>query len=196
MVPKWYRDWFMSHLTKFGVVNADNVAMFGTWWSSFTSWNVTSKELYAATETIHKRPKHPAKVSDHYQEIRQIIAADRDAELKRTETDYDSDRGTCTDCGNAGFVAVPHPRFCDAMEWRPTHKNEHGDSIYATAAVLCKCVVGRRMIAAQAQIDSGETRSKRSMTLEHYEQCVNSSWKNQIEERREQIRSHLRKKKS
>ena len=179
MLPDWYSAWVRSHLVRFGMVNPDNVAMFGSWWTPFAARNVTGQELAMATETIHNRNTHPSKASDHYLEIKLVIATARDSAVKRIETNYAPDRGVCSDCGETGYIAVPHPRFCNAVEWSPSHHNFAGDPVYATAAVICRCWKGRKFAAAQEnEILNGA--KKQTMTIGEYEDQVNGDWRRQM----------------
>lgn len=184
MLPDWYSDWVRKHLVRFGLVSADNVAMFGSWWPSFAARNLTAAELSRATDAIHNRNQHPTKASDHYLEIKIVISSARDAEMKRSEQSDEPDRGVCSDCGETGYIAVPHPKFCNAMEWRPVRHNWAGDPVYATAAVICRCWKGRKFATAQ-EADVLNGGRKQTLTIGEYEEQVNGDWRRQVLERSE-----------
>lgn len=179
--PAWYREWSEYHLLQFGIRNAESQFAFATWWKSFSAMGFTAHELSNATEAVRIGPKC-IRVDDHYHAIKSAILAARSeavalGEKRRRESD---DRGRCQDCCDSGFVSVPHPRFCDATEWRPERFNRFNEPIYATCGVLCKCEIGRRMIAAQQQRAMDDAKTKTSMTLSQYEDRVNGNWREQM----------------
>lgn len=182
-IPKWYDEWRAIHCTTFSCYRADVLETLATWYPAFAAMGFTSDELHRATRTMLGSPA-PTRFADHYQALKIAVANERtDAERRKKQADYQSGdtRGICVHCGDSGMMPVPHPNFCDALEWRPVRYSEQGNPVYATACVLCNCQRGR--IAAARQNSEGSESKMKCMTIEAYEQTVNGNWREQLADR-------------
>lgn len=189
MLPEWYSSWIRLHLVQFAIVTADNVATFGSWWQSFSALGFTPDELNRATRHVRNLPEEtaPTRVGDHYHAVKLAVVNERDRNRQKA-VNYDDSRGLCADCGDTGFISVPHPRFCDAVGWRPDRHNVHGDPIYTTCAVICRCWKGRQF-AERQQAGEMEGKPPKTLTIGKYEETVNGDWRRQIRERDDQRRT-------
>lgn len=178
MQPEWYSEWVKAHLITFGLVRPEMVAMFGSWWASFSARGFSADELMRATMTIRNSTNQPDSASNHFNAIKQAIGIDRESR-EPTQTDFDNGP-ECSDCRRTGIISVPHPNYCNAMEWRPVRHNFQGDPIYATAGVFCtRCPSGRKAVE-QNRASASEGKLKAGMTIETYEQTINGNWREQI----------------
>lgn len=188
-IPAWYSDWMKHHRTTFGLHTAEAVAALSAWWPAFQAMAVDARELTAATYAVLNAGPAPMRLSDHYQALRTALGLVRDtargkADKARLEAGHD--RGVCADgCGDTGYVIVPHPKHCSGEGWRPSHHNAAGNPVYVTAAVSCRCGVGRRTHERQqsAAIEDQGKADKVSLTLSAYEDRVNSNWRGHVEYR-------------
>lgn len=189
MLPEWYSAWVKSHLVQFSLVSADTVATFGSWWQSFSALGFTPDELTRATRHVRNLPAEtsPKYAGDHYHAIKLAVVNERDRNSQKA-VNYDDSRGLCDDCGDSGFISVPHPKFCNAMTWRPERHNHAGNPVYVTAAVVCRCWKGRKF-AERQQADEMDGIPPKTMTIGQYEEKINGDWRRQIRERDEQRRT-------
>ena len=186
--PEWYTIWAALHLKTFAIVSKDNMQTLELWWPAFRSMGVEEQELHNATQRVLSCQDAPMRVADHYSAIKVSIANDRIDRLRRSEAAQMAtgpDYSKCADCGNSGWVVVPHPKHCDAFEWRPHRYSGQGDAIHATASVLCsRCNIGKTFIARQA--NNEDTPREKAMVLEWYENHVNGNWREQIKDLQDQ----------
>jgi hypothetical protein len=186
---EWYVEWAKEYLRLFGIATNENLTTLTLWGRSFCAMQFTYGEMKLAEAIVRNLPKEtaPARVGDHYYAIKSAVTSSREMTRQKIETTVSADdKGRCSDCGESGFIIVPHPKFCTAMEWRPNGNSRHGDPIFPTAAVLCRCWKGRKFDERQAQdrLD-GKTVC---MPVTTYEETVNANWRNQMRERAEQRR--------
>lgn len=197
-IPDWYLDWVKSHRTTFGLHTPEASAAFAAWWPAFRAMSATASELGVATLVVLNAGPAPMRLADHYQALRTALGAVRDKARSTAETQRAAlpapDRGVCADgCGDTGYVTVPHPRFCSAEGWRHSHHNAAGNPVYVTAAVTCRCAVGRRSHERQqsaAMADGGKAGGV-ALTLSAYEDRVNSSWRSHMEYRDAEAKSQV-----
>lgn len=177
-----YEDWISFHVQSFGVpynaVPNDAAGWSATlalWLETFRARGYTAEELMEATREITASSLPLGKVADHRAAIDSVIKSRRSIALRQQVADSEVDRGTCTLCGNTGFVTVPHLRGIKNGQWEWIKPYRHR----STQAVLCRCIIGTARAA----------RGHKSMTLDAYEQ-LNPSWQDQMdldaEERRQQ----------
>lgn len=94
---------------------------------------------------------------------------------------YEKDPSKCDDCRDSGWAIVPHPNFCDAFEWKPSHHNHAGLPVFVTACVFCVCYVGRKFL--ECQRNEEKAGKAKAMTLEWYQHNVNGNWREQVRQR-------------
>lgn len=132
-----YEEWGNYHLTTFGMTTPENILMIGTWCELFASAMITPEELMMVTRwlALHDPPKFRA---DHLIGIQQRIREQRrDA---AAYTPPDQGRGTCTQCGGCGVIAVPGAGMTTiGGNIIPVDSEQ-------TIAVSCSCALGQWMM--------------------------------------------------
>lgn len=184
--PPWYPDWVKHHLVTFGILSDENSAAMLIWWPVFRSMGVTAQELSNASFAMLNGGPAPMRIADHFFTLKQTIGTDRNDRQRKAEV-VERQMGDmnfrCPTCDSTTWVTVPHPKFCDASEWRIQRYNSHGNPVYVTAVVLCdRCDRGRATINRQQGDDI--VRAK-SLTLGNYEEFTNANWREQMADYRQ-----------
>jgi hypothetical protein len=180
-----YVEWAERYATLFGFDRDTDVRMLAAWEQVFDVGRVSAGELEAATQAVAQ--KAPRFRSDHLLAlqgaIRDARLANWRAEREREEAMVEEMR--CVLCGWTGWVVVPHPGCIEDGVWMP----HRGDGYY-TAAVLCVCTRGRKILdglLAAAEEQRGKRKVLMPMRLTDYERrCPH--WQAQMEVRAKQVR--------
>lgn len=180
----WYDAWAARHARAFGMAQEADLATILSWEASFMAAGYTADELADATDYILAHTEAAFAESDlkffgklvaHLGAIRRRIT-DRRAVVYRREADaHEHDRGTCTLCGGAGRVVVPHPSAVRDGDWVPVKVARAAPSWY-TLAVFCRCPLGRWVMDRLAK---SVPEGKRFLTLDEYERR-NPRWRVQL----------------
>jgi hypothetical protein len=165
-----FDSWKTRYAPPFGMVSDVDEVMFDSWFDIFVHAGYTIAELDEARLALHLAP--PKNRWEHLESIhRTVTQLRKDAERKRrAEIAPDgSEVGTCVDCGDTGWVTVPHPIHVTGGEWVG-----HGQYSYRpTAAVVCRCYRGRRVMDGYDGLQPKDRdRIARPMTLEQYQRSA------------------------
>lgn len=172
----WFDEWTEYHLRAFGLPLTDDfLQTFLVWKEVFRHLRYGSTELWAATADMVASPPPPARfgelLNSHLRAIHQSVRDRRKAARGGSPgTTYYS---ACSDCGNSGWVTVPHPRDVDNGSWLSS----------LTAAVTCRCSAGRATIAPWESHDPTVKEKTPPMTLDRYVECVLTDWRRVMTER-------------
>ena len=192
--PDWYRLWMDFHLGLFCIDETPISAAFMRWWPAFESMRVTPKEMKEATNLFHQERNSPARIAEHFDRLCAQLADIRTKRdnLLAIKRELDVDKiGVCTDCGDSGYVAVPHPANIAKREdgtqfWKEHHYGEAGNPIYYRASVVCTCPKGRKVKDWQERVDvpkKGKAKpveKKRALLLEDYQAKVFDGWRHEL----------------
>lgn len=205
--PEWYDQWMTYHLDLFCINEATVSASFMRWWPAFESMNVTPSEMKEASDLFKREGDSPARIAQHFDRMLQQIAdirtrRDNLLAIKRT---LDADViGACTDCGDSGYAAVPHPACVGTNPdgskfWKEHHYGEAGNPIFYRASVVCICPAGRKVKDWQERVDTPKkgkkapkpAEKKRALLLEDYSVKLFEGWRQQakiVEDRLKTLR--------
>jgi|694.fasta_scaffold06344_12 hypothetical protein len=179
-MPGWYLEWIAAYLTANDANTGTNQAMLKAWWPGFVALRADPAEMRQAIYDVLALTDRPIRTADHFAAIRSAILNRRADRAKAAVKDYSAeDRGLCTECGDTGWIIVPHHKHSSAEGWRPAYSST-AKEIFVTCAVLCACSIGRRFADAQKERDE----SQRAMGIEAYQNFVNSNWRQQMIDRR------------
>ena len=174
-----YHDWALNHVNVFGLGETGD-AMLAAWFPIFNGFGYTIAELKTATVALAGDP--PRFANEQLRRVNESIAAaradvgrrDRLRRLGVADVPEPGDRGACGLCANAAWVVVPHLRSVIAGQWGDGH---------ATAAVVCGCCFGRRLIEAndnrRAEATGGHV--PRPMLFPEYER-INPRGRQQLDD--------------
>lgn len=62
-----------------------------------------------------------------------------------------NEKSLCSDCGDSGWVIVPHPDYVVLGEWMEARFNRLGLPVRLTAAVTCHCSIGSNVLEANTK---------------------------------------------
>lgn len=178
MPIRGYSEWAAGYATLFGFDREADVRMLDAWEGVFEAQRVTAAELDAAARVVAQNA--PRWRSEHLTALQGAIRAARLADVRkqREVDDAEADSTRCVLCSWVGRVIVPHPNFLDADgEWLPTKSGT-----YATAAVICVCSRGKRLIDQVLALSDSErekARVKVPLQLADYEKR-NPDWQGQL----------------
>lgn len=192
--PEWYAKWMDHHLGLFCIDETPISAAFMRWWPAFESMRVTHDELNEATKLFHLEKDSPVRIAEHFDRLCAQLAdiRTRRDNLLAIKRELDVDNiGQCTDCGDSGYVAVPHPanigkREDGAQFWKEHHYSEDGRPIYYRASVVCHCPKGRKVKDWQERVDTPKkgkakpVEKKRALLLEDYQMKVFGEWRHEL----------------
>lgn len=175
--------WLNKYSVPLGLTRDEDLRMLDSWYADvFVPAGYTAAELESARLAMLQAPpkfrnEHLTAIHDHVRRLRHDADRRRLAALPPDPAEL----GECADCGDSGFVCVPHPRRVVAGAW---------DGV--TAAVCCHCLKGERAHAAWQRLpETAKDRIKAPpMTWAEYQRTV-PRWRVLLaegERRREQER--------
>lgn len=165
MTRNEYIEWARKHGVRFGFLDND-LAMLGEWFEVF-SLDTLANLREASNRLLRRPPGFPREHLAALLDALRVLKAERfDAETR----DLADDRGTCDRCGGSGRVVVPHPKSIRKGEWVPLQRTSSGRANYYTAAVACRCSLGRWHI---------EHNKRSLLPLDEYEE-INPNWRLQL----------------
>ena len=159
-------QWGNYHRQMFGWKQDSDVEMIALWIGTFRRWGFTPSEMYAATDSILKRPVPAYKREDH---INYIYSCVHEKRLSKRNANCveDYSRGQCAMCFNSGLVTVPLLRDVEKKEWVSNK----------TCGVWCSCYDGRNYSCVKTED------GRKLMGIVEYT-ARNPDWKTQTGERR------------
>ena len=192
--PDWYRLWMDFHLGLFCIDETPISAAFMRWWPAFEAMRATAEELTEATNLFHREKDSPVRIAEHFDRLCAQLAdiRTRRDNLLAIKRELDVDKiGACSDCGDSGYAAVPHPlnigtRDDGSKYWKEHHYGETGNPIYYRASVVCICPKGRKVKDWQERVDvpkKGKAKpaeKKRAMLLEDYQMKIFDGWRREV----------------
>lgn len=164
-MPEWYLQWSAEYGAMFGMNRTDDGPTFASWWKVFCAKQCTYQELEQAMLSIAGDKEIPKWRQEHLEAINKQIARIRHEAtigLIRGNADDTPNKSTCERCGDTGMIVVPHPRFVVEGVWL------QNGSYKPTAAVVCTCYRGRKIVEAQAT----KPMDGRCMTVGEYEEHI------------------------
>ncbi len=172
----WFESWVDRHANLFGLNSLADRATLQSWEESFghtsqdeindaTSWLVDHAEIFGQSDS-----RFAGKMLMHLILLKQRINEQRAIGYATEKEDADDKFGTCSRCGGAGLVVVPHLRGIRDGNWVPMAIARGGASYY-TQSVLCPCAKGHWVQERNSSL--------KFMTLERY-QVVNPRWEIQL----------------
>lgn len=211
--PQWYSDWMDYHLDLYGLASDENVsASFMHWWPAFHAIGVQQFELMSerdangmplldslgATDIMHRQGNTPFKVSQHFDRLLATIGdirtkRDNLLAIKREMANVDT-IGVCDNCGDTGFVNVPHGKNFEKIDgvwtWKINHYGQrYGNPIHIEMVVTCTCPKGIKIQSRYKSppTDSDTTGKKKRkkdstpsvtpMSLERFEELFTPDWR-------------------
>ena len=177
MLRSDYDDWADRHGTIFGFrAFESDFAMLDAWFDAFAAAGYGRADLDAATAALSQQP--PKCRSDHLAAIHRAARERREkvrlAEQQRAAAHPDpAEVGVCSECGDGGWVVVPHPRHVVAGEWVAGFMGYR-----PLAAVACACPTGRRRLDLWDERSADyQRRVPRPMALDYYRVRVCPGWR-------------------
>jgi hypothetical protein len=174
-----FMDWADHHAGLFGFVRPEEQVMLRKWCELFRGEGFTADELRRATDHIAANDP-PVWRSEHLQALR-----DRVRELRNPKPAPPPDEpppgdcGTCRDCGGTGRVIVPAVGLRTAGGNTVTRPG-------ATAAVVCRCPLGR-WFASRCMAWDGSSYRLPMLVLDAYERD-RPDWRREADQEREAAR--------
>lgn len=162
---RWLQ-WGDYHRLMFGWKAESDIEMIALWIGTFRRWGFKPDEMFAATETILKKPTPTFKREDHINFLYGAVY-DRRANMRNMAPQDDYSRGQCVNCFNSGIVTVPLLADVINGEWVSNR----------TCGVWCTCYDGRNYSSVQTQD------GRKLMGLHEYA-IRNGLWKQQQGNRR------------
>ncbi len=163
--------------------------MVGDWESVFETCGFTAEELSEATRSVALRP--PKWRSDHLAAVQDAVRNIRLRRWKAQQEQSTSDTERCRFCLGTSWVIVPHPKCYVDGRWSPSETGA-----YYTAAVACRCFLGRNRIDRVLAL-SNEEREKKNvqlpLSLDLYERTF-PQWESEM--RQQVLRDQARRKAS
>ena len=169
-----YNEWGARHASLFGLRSEQDAASVSEWVDLFRKSGITVEELNRASDwlALHQPPKW---ASEHLGALKSTVELLRQQAQSASEP---PDRGQCTLCRGGGMVSVPHPRFMLGLV-QPDHPRK--STVFTTAAVLCRCPLGRWTDGHRGDKRSDGQERPRMMTLDAYE-AVYPNWRAVVEQ--------------
>ncbi len=154
--------------------------MLSAWEDVFALSRISIAELDVAAAIIARNP--PRWRSDHLLALQSTIREGRiqQVRMEREREEFTAGVSVCRICSSTGRVIVPHPRFVVDGQWQ---ENERGVSI--TAAVVCSCHCGRRLLDQVLSLSADERKRARvqmPMILADFEKIC-PDWAEQMRNR-------------
>lgn len=151
-MPPWYVDWAAHHIRVFALKGETAKAVVA-WWPVFTRL-FTDADLRAATDALLASPADLQWAADH----RRALIAEVDAARNRDRAKRRAEGGPdpCGQCGDTGWVAVPHPGCVPGGGHLLGLLRKPADDptgLTRELAVTCTCLAGERTAAAEAARD-------------------------------------------
>jgi hypothetical protein len=166
-----YGEWTKYHGTAFGFATEAEGKMLLSWCNLFREMGITPDELRSATASLAANDP-PVWRSEHFQALRDRVREMRQPPRPAPPPDEPppGDCGACRDCGarlsTAGGNTITRPG--------------------ATAAVVCRCPLGR-WFASRCMAWDGSAYRLSLLTLEAYER-FKPDWRREADQEREASR--------
>lgn len=194
--PEWYKQWMDYHLGLFCIDEAVVSAAFMRWWPAFEAMNVTPEEMKQATDYFHREGDSPHRIAQHFDRMLQQIAdirtkRDNLLAIKREQAAVDT-VGACDNCGETGWVCVPHGKNLiqenGEWSWRLNHYSNGNLPIHYEMVVTCTCPKGIKIQSRYKDPPAAEPTGKKKrkstsepkvppLSLERFEQIFTPDWR-------------------